>query len=109
MAKRTHDLAVVVGTYQDSYGNEKKRYANIGVMMEGDNGPFILLDKHFNPAGVNGKDGRIVISCFEPKERDGQQKGGGSPQTKGRASYDDDLNDDVPFASCDPSLEARVR
>lgn len=110
MAHRTHDLAVVVGSYEDRDGNEKKRYANIGVMMQGDNGPFILLDRHFNPAGINGKDGKIVVSCFEPKERDQSgQRGGGAPQTKGRPSFDDDLNDDPPFATCDPALEARVR
>lgn len=108
MAHRTHDLAVVVGTYEDRDGNEKKRYANVGVMMEGDNGPFILLDRHFNPAGVNGKDGKIVISCFEPKERDQgsgrrddrrDDRGGqrSRQQDSRRNSRDDDLDDDIPF------------
>lgn len=93
MVKRTHDLAVVVGSYQDRDGNEKKRYANIGVMMEGDNGPFILLDKHFNPAGIAGKDGKIVVSCFKPKDSNGQQ----TPQQSGGQSRRDDLDDEVPY------------
>lgn len=104
MAHRTHDLAVVVGSYEDRDGNEKKRYANIGVMMQGDNGPFILLDRHFNPAGINGKDGKIVVSCFEPKEReqgnprrDDRGASRPKPQESRRSSRDDDLDDDVPF------------
>ena len=104
MAHRTHDLAVVVGSYEDRDGNEKKRYANVGVMMQGDNGPFILLDRHFNPAGINGKDGKIVVSCFEPKERDQgnarrDDRGASRPkqQESRRSSRDDDLDDDVPF------------
>lgn len=39
--------------------------------MEGDNGPFILLNKIFNPAGVIGNEGKesILISMFAPKAK----------------------------------------
>lgn len=69
------DLAVKTGTYQQN-GETKNRFANVGALMEGDNGPFIMLNAHFNPAAIARKEGSesIVISCFEPKPRDGQQQ-----------------------------------
>lgn len=55
----------------------------------------------------------VVLQAYkgELKLLDGKpegQRGGGTPQTKGGASCDDELNDAVPFATCDPALEARV-
>lgn len=75
MTRKTHDLSVKTGTYRDSQGNEKARYKTIGALMQGDKGPFIVLDRTFNPAGVPVEDGRdqIIVSCFEPKPRDNQQ------------------------------------
>lgn len=60
------DLAVKTGSYEKN-GETKNRYQNVGVMIEGNNGPYILLDKTFNPAGIqDGKD-KVLISMFEPK------------------------------------------
>ena len=89
--KKTHDLAVVVGEYTDRDGNKKKQYQNIGALMSGDNGPFIMLAKWFNPAGVVDARGgeSILVSCFEPKEKQ---------QTQNRKSYaPDDFNENIPF------------
>lgn len=36
-------------------------------------------------------------------------RGGGVSQPARTAAFDINLDDDVPFASCDPALEARVR
>lgn len=66
MATRKYDLAVKTGSYQNQNGETKNRYMNVGVVLEGDNGPFILLDPAFNPAGVPRKDDRVLISMFEP-------------------------------------------
>lgn len=85
--KKTHDLAVVTGTYQKD-GQTKKRYQTVGVVLEGDSGPMILLDRHFSPAGIDGKDGRIIISMFPA--RDGQRPGPAA------GSYDA-LEDGIPF------------
>lgn len=107
--RKVKDLAVVTGTYQ-SNGETKKRYANVGALMEGDNGQFLMLNAHFNPAGVPRKDGSesILVSMFDPKERDGnggQQRsqsggqgsfGGGSQQRRSDP-FGGDLDDDVPF------------
>ncbi len=81
MTRKTHDLAVKTGEYTKN-GETKARYTNIGVMMESNEGkPFILMDTHFNPAGVPSKDGRFVVSIFEPKEK----------------KQNNELNDEVPF------------
>ena len=69
---------------------------DVGVMMEGDNGPYLLLDRTFNPAGVGGNEGResIIVSLYEPKEGGGQQ----SPAAKSGGYKARDLDgDDVPF------------
>jgi hypothetical protein len=93
---KKYDLVVKVGEYTDGQGQTKGRFKNVGVMMDGDKGPYILLDRTFNPAGVGGNEGResIIVSLYEPKDNAGQQalaaKSGGY-----KAS---DLDgDDVPF------------
>lgn len=105
MAKK-YDLVVKVGEYTDSQGQTKGRFKNVGVMMQGDNGPYILLERTFNPAGVGGNDGResIIISLYEPKQ---DNQGGGLPtqlpqsqqqaQPRPPAFAPRDLDDDVPF------------
>jgi hypothetical protein len=104
MAKK-YDLVVKVGEYTDGQGQTKGRFKNVGVMMEGNNGPYILLDRTFNPAGVGGNDGResIIISMYEPKQ-EGQQSQSGynspapsRPQPNPAALQPRDLDDEVPF------------
>lgn len=65
--KKTHDLVAKVGERDG-----KAIWKNVGVLMEGDKGPYVLLDKTFNPAGVPSQDGKtsIILSAFEPKEKD---------------------------------------
>lgn len=83
---KVYDLSVVVGTYQK--GDEtKKRYENVGVVMQGDKGMYILLNKTFNPAGVPGEGSRIIVSMFEPKDKDGARDPGPSFSSK----------DEIPF------------
>ncbi|WP_413581114.1 hypothetical protein [Bdellovibrio sp. HCB288] len=71
---KTHDLAVKVGEYQK--GNETKgRYLNIGAVMEGQNGPYLLINKTFNPAGIQDGKESILVSMFpvdnQKKQNDG--------------------------------------
>jgi len=95
---KKYDLVVKVGEYTDSQGQTKGRFKNIGVMMEGDKGPYILLDRTFNPAGVGGNDGResIIVSLYEPKQEGGQptQQRSGAPSQRPAPAP---LDDDVPF------------
>lgn len=65
MAKK-YDLAVKVGETSDG----KARWKNIGVIMEGDKGPYMLLDRTFNPAGVETDRQSIIVSMFKPKPKD---------------------------------------
>lgn len=60
---KTHDLAVKVGEYVKD-GQTKPRYENVGVILEGQHGPYILLKKTFNPAGVPSDKEMISISMF---------------------------------------------
>lgn len=65
--KKVYDMVVKIDTYTDQNGDEKGRYQNIGVMLEGPNGPYLLMDKTFNPAGVAGDDRRVLISLYEER------------------------------------------
>lgn len=91
------DLVVKVGEYTDNQGQTKGRFKNVGVMMEGDKGPYILLDRTFNPAGVGGYEGResIIVSLYEPKDNAGQQQASAA-KSGGYKARDLD-GDDVPF------------
>jgi hypothetical protein len=66
--------------------------------MEGDKGPYILLDRTFNPAGVGGNEGResIIVSLYEPKDNGGQQHSAAKANAYQRPAHDLD-GDDVPF------------
>ena len=92
MASKKYDVAVAVGEYTDKNGDKKKRYQNVGVVMQGDNGPYILMERWFNPAGVANPDnrGNLILSLFEPRENNGQQSSAPAPQ----AQADDP---DIPF------------
>ena len=69
MAKK-YDIVAKIGEYH-SNGETKNRYLNVGAVMSGEHGPYMLLNKTFNPAGVPGdlnKDS-ILLSLFEPRDR----------------------------------------
>ena len=67
MAKK-YDLAVKVGEYEKD-GETKSKWQNVGVVLEGEHGPYILLDRVFNPAGLPNPENRnnIFVSMFKPK------------------------------------------
>lgn len=69
MTTKKYDVAVKTGTYLDKQGVEKGQYENIGTVLEGDKGLFMVLRRTFNPAGIpnpNNKDS-ILLSFFAPK------------------------------------------
>jgi hypothetical protein len=69
MAKK-YDLAVKVGSYVDRNGQEKGKWQNIGVVLDGQYGPYVLLNRYFNPAGVPCDPGKdvITVSLFKPND-----------------------------------------
>ena len=93
-AKVLKELAVAVSTYEDrNTGQTKNRYKNIGVLMQtvndqGEKNTFLMLDRSFNPAGVQFKPGsdKILISMFDPRPRDGDQRQGGQGGGQGHGS-----------------------
>ena len=68
--RKIKDLAVKTGEYTTKDGQTKGRYLNVGCIMEGDKGSFILLDKTFNPAGIQSENGSALISIFDLKEKE---------------------------------------
>lgn len=97
-AKKTHDLAVKVGTYTVD-GQEKARWLNVGrVMTMDDGGEMFLLNRTFNPAGVpqdeRGSDA-VVIRKFEVDRQEARQDA--KPVRKRAAASIDKLEDDLPF------------
>ncbi|API59556.1 hypothetical protein BSL82_09705 [Tardibacter chloracetimidivorans] len=107
MAKKLYDVVATVGSYTDRQGNEKRRYENVGVMMEGDKGPYLMLKRTFNLAGVPSDRDTVLLSLYEPKDDQKQQTRGGQGGTGFNNASD--LEDDVPFVTNDPALEYRVR
>ena len=105
MAHKTHDLAVKVGSYTNQQGETKGRYQNVGALMQGDNGQFIMLAKWFNPAGVQDDRGgeSILISVFEPRQEGQQapaQRPASRPAQRGAPAPrppSNDMDDDCPF------------
>lgn len=79
MATKVYDVAVKTGEYTDAQGQTKGRYENVGAIMKGDNGSFLMLKKTFNPAGVPDLSGRnsdsVLCSLFAPNnnQQGGQQ------------------------------------
>jgi len=103
MAKK-YDLVVKVGEYTDRDGQTKGRFKNVGVVMEGDKGPYILLDRTFNPAGVSGNEGResIIVSMYEPRDNAGSEQSNTAQQRhsqqKANGYRSEDLDRDaIPF------------
>ncbi len=77
-------LIAKVGTYQKN-GETKNEYDELGVMLDNDNGPYLLLDPSINLAGVlmkqnimarlEGKQERtnVMISVFDSDQQNQQQ------------------------------------
>lgn len=84
MAHKISDLAVKTGEYVDQQGQTKGRYENVGSLMQGDNGMFLILKRTFNPAGVPNPESKdsVIVSCFEKQEQ-GQQQGTANNQYQG--------------------------
>lgn len=90
MSHKTHDLCIAVGQYKTKTGDTKTQYRKIGSLMEGDNGPFVLLNAEvlsmplFALANRDRRDA-VILSLFaaEPARQ------GGNPAP--------DAADDIPW------------
>lgn len=68
--EKKYDLSVATRSYTDNDGTRKNVYLNVGSVMEKDGRMFILLNRTFNPAGVQNPENRdtVLISMFEPRQ-----------------------------------------
>ena len=117
MAKR---LAIKVGEFTNQQGETKGEYARLGVMMDGQNGPYLLLDPSISLGGclakqniMNHKAGKevrnsVMVSVFDDSQQQqgGQQQsasqGQSTPQQQGQqqqapSNNFDGFDDDIPF------------
>jgi hypothetical protein len=97
MATKKYDAAVKVSTYTDSNGEQKGRYENIGSVMMGEDGPYMILKRTFNAAGVPNPDNRdsVIVSFFAPKDKDQQPQQ--QPKQKPKPAPAAEYEDDIPF------------
>jgi hypothetical protein len=67
MGTKLYDICFVAGEYQTQSGEQKKRYENVGVVMNGEYGPYIIMNRHFNPAGVpgDGTKASVILKLFK--------------------------------------------
>ena len=79
--KKLYDIVAKVGEYQGKDGETKARWQTVGAMLEGEKGPFLMLAKWFNPAGVQDARGgeSLLLSLFEPKQ---DERGQGQRQQR---------------------------
>ena len=108
MAKR---ITAKIGTYMKD-GGQKGKYVNIGVILNNDNGEYILFDPSVNMAGIaflqsqlpdaKPNSTSVIASIFtdEPREQAAQSQSSGS-SNQAQQSSGDDFSDDVPFISMD--------
>ena len=94
MANKSYDLAIKVGEYEVN-GEKKGRYQSIGAVMQGEKGPYMLLNALFLSSQLNGLANRerrdsVIVSMFEPKG-DGERKQKPAPQQAAP------IDDDIPF------------
>jgi hypothetical protein len=97
---KKYDIAVKTGSYLDrATGQNKNRYQNIGAVMQGDNGPFILLDPLVNLAAVPREDGkdRVICSLFEPRDSNAAPAAPAQRQAAPQRQQQPAMDDDIPF------------
>lgn len=85
------ELAVVIRTYTDRDGHEKKVWKNIGAIHTSKEGrEYMVLDPLINLAAIPRKEGddRVFVSMFEPKDK---------PVKPAQSGGFDDVKDDIPW------------
>jgi hypothetical protein len=79
-----YEVTAITGKYTDAQGNEKNRYAKLGVVIDGKNGPVLKLETI--PLGWDG-----FAYLNEPRARDQTATRQPKQQASGAGFEDDDL------------------
>lgn len=91
------NVVVKTGEYVDRNGNTKGRFERVGRVMRMDDGrEMVLLNRTFNPAGVNSDKDSIILNFFDVDEkREVPTEAIEGIKKLETASYDDDNS--IPF------------
>lgn len=88
------ELVVVLDTYTNSNGEEKKKWITIGHLHSTKDGlrEYITLEPHINLAAIPRKEGdnRVYVNLFEPRKNEPEAL----PSKKLAYKLDED---DIPF------------
>ena len=97
MAQKLYDITVNINKYTDREGKTKYRSVNVGTMWQGEYGPFMRINRSFNPAGVPCKpeDDSILCNLWEPRPRDGRSAT--EAPARDPAPAKPEFDSDVPF------------
>lgn len=89
----TKKLVAAVGEYTNQQGETKKRWQNVGVLMDGnDGGQYVLIDPNISLAGIMQSQNvmamkkneqlrdRVMLSLFDEQQGQHGQQGGGYQQ-----------------------------
>ena len=82
------DIVASTGTYTGNDGQEKRRYQNVGMVIEKDGKFYVKLTSLVTV----DDEGKVVnfFSCFEPKQRT-QQAPKAQPAQQATPDFDDDI------------------
>ena len=98
--KKKYDLVVKAGTWKGRDGEEKANWLNVGTVLVDDNGgEMYMLNKTFNPAGVetNGRD-TVLLYRFEPKGKEAaEEKTHKGMNAQGDIPQRNVNDDEIPF------------
>lgn len=84
---KKYDVSAKVDTYETRTGEKKGVWRNVGsIHVNNDGGLYMFLDRTFNPAGMPGDRHSVILSLFEPKERDSRD-GGSSDDPSSRIPF----------------------
>lgn len=62
------NICVITGKYTNHEGQEKNRYVKVGRVMQNEEGAkMYVLDKTFNPAGINNGRDSVILNMFDIK------------------------------------------
>ena len=74
MATKIYDVVAKTREYLDRNGEKKGNWVNVGSVWKNDEGdPWLVLNRHFNPAGLPFDPERdtVSLSLFKPKPQEG--------------------------------------
>lgn len=73
MAKKIYEVVAKTREWTNQNGEKKGNWLNVGAIWENDDGdPWLVLNRHFNPAGLPHDPERdtVSLSLFKPRPQE---------------------------------------